>query len=209
MKNLTIWVAAYLLVLVIAGFVKADATIGPIETTTISTDTVAFTDPDLTYVNGIYRLDDKPYSGTVYRVLKGYAIETYSPVVDGRLHGRYTSYYANGDPYETRTYSNGLSTGTHIGYWEGAGHKKFEYNYLDQKKEGTQRTWYRNGDPAEAYFYHDDQLSGRQQAWRENGSLYRNYIVKEGIPYGLQKSKTCYEVSDQRVVRQADKPAAK
>lgn len=203
------WVAACLLIVVIAGLAKTDTPIDSESTAAIPTDTVAFTDPSLSYTNGMYQFGGEPFTGTVHRVLKGYEIETYSTLVDGRLNGPYTSYYASGAPYETRTYRDGLSTGTHTGYWEDTGHKKFEYSYLDQRKEGTQRTWYRNGDPAEAYTYHNDRLSGLQQAWRENGSLYRNFIVRDGIPYGLQKAKTCYEVSDGRIIRQADKPAAK
>ena len=182
----------------------------PLDSTQVTpTDTIAYTNPDLTYKNGAYQYDGEPFSGVVHRVLKGYAIESYSSVLQGRLHGAYSSYYASGKPYEIRTYHNGLSTGTHTGYWEDSGLKKFEYNYQNQKKEGRQRSWYANGDPAEAYTCHDDRLDGLQQAWRENGSLYRNFVVRDGIRYGLQKSKTCYEVSDERVVLQAEKVAAK
>ena len=137
----------------------------PLDSTQVTpTDTIAYTNPDLTYKNGAYQYDGEPFSGVVHRVLKGYAIESYSSVLQGRLHGAYSSYYASGKPYEIRTYHNGLSTGTHTGYWEDSGLKKFEYNYQNQKKEGRQRSWYANGDPAEAYTCHDDRLDGLQQA---------------------------------------------
>ncbi len=205
MESLQIWFVTCLFLLGIGAFAEFDNATYSVSLSASPIDTVAFEDPALTCVDGAYRFDDEPFSGVVYRVLKGYAIETYSSVAGGRLHGSYTSYYASGVPYEVRTYRNGLSTGTHTGYWEDTGDKKFEYHYLEQKKEGTQRTWYATGDPAEAYTYRDDRLDGQQQAWRENGSLYRNFVVRDGIRYGLQKSKTCYEVSDEQVVLQADK----
>lgn len=176
-----------------------------VDTTGIPADTIAFTHPGLTYSNGEYFFENKLYSGMVYKVLKGYSIATYSSVLNGRLHGTYRSFYASGKPYEIRQYRKGLSVGKHLGYWEDSGNLKFEYHYYDQKKEGSQKSWYANGNLAYAYMYSNDQLEGLQQAWRENGSLYRNFVVKNGISYGLQKSKSCYEVIDEEVVRQADK----
>ncbi len=206
MNNLSIQLLACLLLLVCGVVVKSDSKSPTPASEALTVDTLAFTNPLLTYENGTYRYGELPFSGVVHRVLKGFAIESYTTVRDGRPHGAYRSFYASGKPYEVRTYQEGLSTGTHTGYWEDSGRKKFEYTYHDEQKEGPQRTWYANGDPAEAYTYHNDRLDGLQQAWRENGSLYRNFIVKNGIRYGLQKSKTCYEVSDGRLVVQADKP---
>ncbi len=205
MESLTIRIVACLFLLAIGGFMKSGATPYSASPNEIAVDTVAYTDARLAYTNGTYLYDSEAFSGVVHQVLEGFDIQTYSTVLEGRLHGAYRSYYASGQPYEVRTYRNGLATGTHTGYWEGSGNRKFEYHYQEQKKEGTHRTWYANGDPAEAYTYHDDRLDGLQQAWRDNGSLYRNFVVKDGTRYGLQKSKTCYEVSDGRVVLQADK----
>ncbi|MBK8500907.1 MAG: hypothetical protein IPL46_01155 [Saprospiraceae bacterium] len=175
------------------------------DTSAIPNDTLACTNLNLAYVNGGYLLDNEPYSGVVYKVLKGYDIGTYSSVLNGQLHGTYTSFFASGRPYEIRKYRNGLSVGKHIGYWENSGKLKFEYNYCNQKKEGIQKNWYSDGSLASTYSYHDDKLDGLQQAWRENGSLYRNFVVKDGIRYGLQKTKTCYELNDGKVVLQANK----
>lgn len=171
----------------------------------IPVDTIAITAANMTYVNGRYLLNEQPYSGIVYKVLKGFNVATYNSVLNGQLHGTYRSYYASGKPYEIRQYRNGLSVGTHIGYWEKTGELKFEYNYHNQKKEGSQKNWYSDGSPAYVYHYKDDRLDGLQQAWRENGSLYRNFTVKDGVNYGLQRSKTCFEVSDGQPISQEDK----
>ncbi|WP_339756322.1 hypothetical protein [Algoriphagus aquimarinus] len=168
-------------------------------------DTLAFTDPILSYVNGKYLVGNMPYSGIVFKVLKGYDVETYSSVFNGVLHGTYRSFFASGKAYEVREYRDGLSEGKHVGYWENSGKLKFEYNYSDQKKEGSQMGWYADGSLAYAYDYRDDHQDGLQQAWRENGSLYRNFVVKNGVRYGLQESKACYEVIDEVVVKQEDK----
>ncbi len=206
MNNLSIQLLACLLFVVLGVVVNFDAKSHTPASVALTVDTLAFTNLLLTYENGTYRYGEVPFSGVVHRVLKGFAIKSYTTVADGRPHGEYRSYYASGKPYEVRTYRNGLSTGTHTGYWEDSGFIKFEYTYHNEQKEGPQRTWYANGDPAEAYTYHNDRLDGPQQAWRENGSLYRNFVVQDGIRYGLQKSKTCYEVSAGRLVLQADKP---
>ncbi|MCP9235238.1 toxin-antitoxin system YwqK family antitoxin [Lewinella sp. JB7] len=205
MDSLTVQLFACLLLLVFGGIVTSGTRPYVVagDTATVRVDTVDFADSRTIYVNGIYRYDGEPFTGVVHRVLKGYDIATYSTVREGRLDGVYRSFYASGRPYEVRTYRDGLSTGTHFGYWEASGTLKFAYTYEAQKKEGLQLTWYANGDPAEAYTYHDDRLEGLQQAWRENGSLYRNFIVRDGVRYGLQKSKACFEVSEGGVVLQA------
>tara|TARA_R110000868_G_scaffold162251_1_gene393317 strand:+ start:393 stop:1091 length:699 start_codon:yes stop_codon:yes gene_type:complete len=175
----------------------------------IITDTIAFTNPNLEYVNGKYLLNNTPFSGVVYKVLKGFKVATYSSVLNGQLHGIYKSFYPNGNPYEIREYKLGLSVGKHTGYWENTGELKFEYNYDNQKKEGYQKSWYASGNLAYVYNYKNDKFEGLQQAWRENGSLYRNFVVKNGVNYGLQKSKSCYEVSNEKVIRQASKLVSK
>ena len=168
----------------------------------IPADTIASTAANVTFVNGRYLLNKKPYSGIVYKVLKGFNVATYSSVLHGQLHGTYRSFYASGKPYEVRQYRNGFSVGKQIGYWENTEHLKFEYNYYNQKKEGVQKNWYVDGQPAYTYYYKDDRLDGLQQAWRANGSLYRNFTVKDGVNYGLQRSKSCFEISEDEVVSQ-------
>ena len=178
-----------------------------VDISAIPVDTIKNTDANVSFVNGRYFLNSKPYSGVVFKVLKGYDVATYSSVLNGQLHGTYKSFYASGKPYEVRQYRNGLSVGKQIGYWERTGQLKFEYNYYNQKKEGVQKNWYEDGRPAYTYQYKEDRLDGLQQAWRENGSLYRNFTVKDGVNYGLQRSKTCFEISDNEVVSQEYKAA--
>jgi antitoxin component YwqK of YwqJK toxin-antitoxin module len=172
-----------------------------IDTTAIPNDTIDFQDPRVSYVNGIYFFKDKKFSGILRKVLRGYNVKTYSSLLNGQLHGTYRSFYENGQRYEVRRYKNNLSLGKQYGYWEGSGQMKFEYNYYNEKKEGLQKNWYYNGDPNYVYNYKNDRQDGLQQAWRSNGSLYRNFIVKEGVRYGLQNSFSCYEVRKGKIKR--------
>jgi antitoxin component YwqK of YwqJK toxin-antitoxin module len=163
----------------------------------IPTDTISFNNSNLSFINGIYYLKNKTYSGTVYKELNGYKIKTYSTVFKGKLHGIYRSFHENGHPYEIRNYKDNISLGKQIGYWKNTGKLKFEYNYYYNKKEGIQKGWYSNGNIAYVYNYKNDKQEGFQQAWRYNGSLYRNFEVKNGIRYGLQKAKSCYQLEDE------------
>ena len=94
-----------------------------------------------------------------------------------------------------RSYRANLSYGRHVGYWDN-GNIKFDFTYVDDKREGLQRQWYRSGAPYVALNFHDDKEDGMQQAWRENGKLYINYEARDGFRYGLQKSSLCYTLVD-------------
>ena len=82
-----------------------------------------------------------------------------------------------------------------MGYWDN-GNIKFDFTYLDEKREGLHRQWYRSGAPYTALTFRDDKEDGMQRAWRENGKLYINYEARDGFRYGLQKSALCYELVD-------------
>jgi hypothetical protein len=173
----------------------------PINTTWITNDTIDFSNPKVSFINGIYYLNNKAYSGIVFKELKGFKVKTYSSVLNGKLHGKYQSFYENGKPYEIRNYKNNVSFGMQLGYWKSTGVLKFKYNYINDKKEGLQKSWYDNGELAYVYNFKNDKQDGLQQAWRKNRSLYRNYVVKNGGRYGLQKAKSCFELEDEKVVK--------
>ncbi|WP_430409535.1 toxin-antitoxin system YwqK family antitoxin [Kordia sp.] len=170
-----------------------------INTSDIPKDTVAFSNPKLLFINGIYYLNNVTYSGIIYKELKGNKIKTFSSVLNGKLHGTFKSFHENNTIYEIRNYKNNVSLGKQTGYWQTTGKLKFEYNYFNDKKEGIQKSWYSNGNIAYIYNYRDDKQDGFQKAWRQNGSLYRNFQVKNGIRYGLQKSKSCATIQDGKI----------
>ncbi|QDK79324.1 hypothetical protein EXU85_12220 [Spirosoma sp. KCTC 42546] len=173
-----------------------------IDTTGIPKDTVLGSDQRLAVLNGIYLLNNKKYSGILKELYPNGTVKTYASVYQGRLHGRYKSFYENGHPYEVRLYRNNLSTGRHYGYWPERGILKFDYTYFDEKREGQQKRWYKNGKPYLFTTYTDDHEDGLQQGWRENGKLYLNYVAKDGHRYGLQQAALCYTLRKQKIKSQ-------
>ena len=82
-----------------------------------------------------------------------------------------------------------------MGYW-GNENKKFDFQYLNDKREGIQKQWYESGKPYFELNFSDDRENGMQKAWRENGKIYINYEVKDGVRYGLQKAVLCYTLKN-------------
>ena len=170
-----------------------------IDTTGIPHDTVLGSDKRLSSVNGIFMLGSRNYSGILKVLYPNGTVKTYASVLQGMLHGRYKSFYENGHSYEVRLYKNNLSTGRHYGYWPEGKMLKFDYTYFEEKKEGLQRRWFKNGKPYLFTNYTDDHEDGLQQGWRENGKLYLNYVAKDGHRYGLQQSALCYTLINQKI----------
>jgi antitoxin component YwqK of YwqJK toxin-antitoxin module len=90
-----------------------------------------------------------------------------------------------------RNYKDGIGYGRHFGYWQN-GNKKFDFIYINDKREGIQKQWYESGSQYYELSFTNDQENGMQKAWRENGKPFINYEVKDGVRYGLQKSALCY-----------------
>lgn len=170
-----------------------------IDTTVIPKDTLNMHNPKMSFVNGLYYLEGKKYSGILAQSYPNGNPKSYSSIWEGMLHGAYRSFYENGKPFEVRHYKNNLSTGRHYGYWAESGKMKFDFNYYEEKREGTQKKWYKSGKPLVFMHCENDHEVGLQQAWRENGKLYVNYVAKDGHIYGLQQTELCYKLINQEV----------
>jgi antitoxin component YwqK of YwqJK toxin-antitoxin module len=170
-----------------------------VDTTLISHDTVFSSDKKLSLVNGLYLYANNTFTGIVVEMYDNGVVKKQLSVYKGMLHGRYKSFFENGMPWEVRMYKNNLSTGTHIAFWPETGNQKFEYNYYEEKMEGSQKKWYPTGKPFLALHYTNDHEDGLQQGWRENGKLFLNYVAKDGFRYGLQKAALCYSLRDGKI----------
>jgi antitoxin component YwqK of YwqJK toxin-antitoxin module len=170
-----------------------------IDTTGIPHDTVDATAPGIALVNGLYMAGSNRYSGIIRERYAGGGIRSYRSVLQGMMHGTYTTYYQDGTHWEVRHYRNNLATGRHCGYWPGSGRLRFEYTYYEERKEGMQRLWYQSGKPFIFSHYVADREDGLQQAWRENGKLYINYVARDGHTYGLQQTALCYTLVNQEI----------
>lgn len=170
-----------------------------IDTSLIPKDTVLQGDTRLSVINGICFINNEKFSGILKELYPGGGIKSYSSMSQGMLYGPYKSFYEDGSCFEVRIYRNNLATGRHYGYWPGSNNLKFDYNYYEEKKEGPQKKWYRNGTRYLFANYVNDHEEGLQQGWRENGKLFLNYVVKDGYVYGLQQTALCYTLLNEKI----------
>jgi antitoxin component YwqK of YwqJK toxin-antitoxin module len=196
-----LFLSALIFLLSCSGMRKRGEDIAPplfsVDTTAIPKDTTLSTAPNLKLDNGIYRINNLPFSGYVKELYSNNQLSIVSGYLNGMQHGTSISYYPNGKLRFVRMYKENKSFGKHIGYWEN-GNPKFEFYYLNDKREGANKQWYITGNPYAFLNFKDDKEDGMQQAWRENGKPYINYEAKDGFRYGLQKSGLCFTLKDEK-----------
>ena len=169
-----------------------------VDTTLIPHDTVSSTAVNLKLNNGLYYFDNKTYSGFIKENYENGRIKKITACLKGMQHGRSVSFYPDEKSCDSRMYKENKSFGKHFGYWEN-GNMKFEFYYLNDKREGSNKQWYHSGQPYAFLNFKEDKENGTQQAWRENGKLYMNYEAKDGFRYGLQKAGLCYTLYNQKI----------
>jgi antitoxin component YwqK of YwqJK toxin-antitoxin module len=116
------------------------------DTSSISKDTVLSTAPNLKLDNGIYYLNNLPFSGYRKELYENKQLSFVAGYLNGMQHGNSTSFYPNGQLRFIRMYKENKSFGKHFGYWEN-GNQKFEFYYLNDKREGINKQWYITGKP--------------------------------------------------------------
>ncbi len=192
----TLW--ALLVLMALEAGCRAVAAEAPTATRVVSVDvsaipatTLSATDPRLVLTNGVYLLDGRAYDGAIEERYPDGTVKSVGSFLGGMRHGLTETFYAGGQPRDSRSYRANLSYGRHVGYWDD-GRMKFDFFYLDDKREGVQQQWYRSGAPYTSLTFRDDEEDGMQRAWRENGRPFINYEARDGFRYGLQKAALCY-----------------
>ncbi len=166
-----------------------------VDTSKVTTDTVMWNDENLQIKNDEFYLNGFQFSGYVLDVYPNGKRKVIAQVYLGKRHGTTRSFYSSGKLFEQRMYKNNRNTGRHYGYWEN-GLMKFDYLYFEDKRAGDMKQWYQTGQPYIFAHYKEDKEDGLQRAWRQNGKLFANYVVKEGIAYGLQETTLCYTLEE-------------
>lgn len=155
-------------------------------------------EPDLVLANGIYLFRGEPLDGVIEEQYPGGAVKGRASYSHGMRHGTAQTFYADSRLRDTRSYRASLSYGRHVGYWDN-GNLKFDFTYLDEKREGLQRQWYRSGAPYTALTFRDDKEDGLQRALaREREALHQLRGARR-LPVGLQKSALCYKLADEAI----------
>lgn len=169
-----------------------------VDVSSIPKDTISILDKNLKLDNGIYCLNNKPYSGFIKEFYPNDTLKSVGSYLNGMQHGITQTYFPDGKTKDIRSYKANKSFGRHLGYWEN-GNQKFDFIYINDKREGCNKQWYESGKPYTFLNFKDDKEDGMQQAWRENGKIYINYEAKNGFRYGLQKSALCYTLIDEKL----------
>ncbi len=146
--------------------------------------------------NGVYYYKDGLFSGNIISRYASSMVKEKSPYFNGLKEGISYSWFENGQVESERNYSKGEKDGTHYGWYE-SGAKRFEYNFKNGFADGESTEWYRTGGVAKKTIYNNG-VEDRVQAWRDNGKLYANYVIKDGVIYGLNNSNLCYSLKNER-----------
>jgi hypothetical protein len=175
--------------------VKRGRQIEPVDVSGIPADTVDAGSLGLVEANGLFFLNAQPFSGFIRESHDSGTLRRITSVYSGAQHGVTRTYYPDGQLRDARSYRANRAYGRHHGYWANQA-LKFDFQYVDDRREGIQKQWYQSGRPYTLLTYENDREVGLQQAWRESGRPFMNYEVRDGIRYGLQKSVLCNETED-------------
>jgi antitoxin component YwqK of YwqJK toxin-antitoxin module len=164
----------------------------------IPNDTIVLNNAKLKLQNGVYYQGSKPYSGFIKEEYATGTLKSIGSYFQGKQHGLTKTFFPNAKLETERNYQDGIGYGRHFGYWQN-GNKKFDFIYINDKREGIQKQWYESGSQYYELSFTNDQENGMQKAWRENGKPFINYEVKDGVRYGLQKSALCYTLKNEKM----------
>lgn len=142
-----------------------------------------------TIVNGkpaqclLFALDNK--GDTIFAV----------PYRNGREDGWSRSYYPNRQVKERRFFKNGWKEGEHKG-WYPNGRRAYCYHFEADVYNGTVKEWSPTGVLFRDMNYSKGMELGAQVIRYADGKIKSNYVIKNGVRYGLLGTKNCINVSD-------------
>ena len=146
--------------------------------------------------NGIYYYNGELFSGYLTAHYKNGVLSEKRNYSAGKQEGFSFTWFENGVMQDKRFYVNGEKDDTHYG-WYNDGSKRFEYNFDNGMNNGVSTEWYNSGQVAKKTVY----VNGNEesvQAWRDNGKLYINYVVRDGVIYGMNNSHLCYTLKNEK-----------
>ena len=162
----------------------------------VSLSLIEVTDEDIKSQGGITYVEQKPYSGTLYKLYPGTADTLYiRKYLQGKEHGHWKQFHPGNELAEHRYFRNGQKEGEHIGYFPG-GQLRFSYQLANDVYEGNNREWNIDGSLILDMNYVAGQEEGSQKVWYDNGKIKANYVIKNGRRFGLLGTKNCLNVSD-------------
>ena len=90
--------------------------------------------------------------------------------LNGKKHGKYQSWFIDGEKKQSGNYLNGQFNGEFIG-WYKSGRKKFIAQFLNDMGNGENIKWYRNGKRELVENWKNGEANGAFKRWFENGNI--------------------------------------
>jgi antitoxin component YwqK of YwqJK toxin-antitoxin module len=132
----------------------------------------------------------QPFSGAVYSLYPNGDIAKIAHYADGLQEGTTTIWYPGRKLAQQRWFADGKKEGINRGWWPN-GKLKFEYHFSDGEYNGEVTEWNPNGTLYRRFHYLNGHEEGRQQMWWDDGSIRANYVIVDGLKYGLTGQKLC------------------
>ena len=105
---------------------------------------------------------------------------------DDKVDGKYTKWYYNGNKKEETDFKDDKIDGKEI-YWDERGQKRSEGNYKDGKKDGNYTEWYDNGLKKYDINFKDEKKDGEYKKWDDAGKTIWKLVFKDDrcVDYSL------------------------
>ena len=144
---------------------------------------------------GVLIFKNKPYSGKVIYHTHNKYLKSEINYLKGKKHGLAQHWFPTGELKEKRTYTNGIKTGVHYGWWA-PDILKFVYHFnTEGAYHGEVKEWYRDGQLYMYFNYNKGKELGSQRLWKNDGAIKANYTVVNGERFGLIGLKKCFKVT--------------
>ncbi|MFY1045896.1 toxin-antitoxin system YwqK family antitoxin [Chryseobacterium sp. GP-SGM7] len=146
--------------------------------------------------NGLVVNDNKPFSGIIYSFYPN--TKDTAEIMgfkNGKEHSQWKRFFLNGKLMEQRFFNNGTKVKTLKQWWEN-GKPKLACSFLKGENNGEFKEWNERGQLIKAMHYKLGHEDGSQKQFYDNGKVRSNYVMKNGIRYGLLGTKNCVNVTD-------------
>jgi antitoxin component YwqK of YwqJK toxin-antitoxin module len=150
-------------------------------------------DPLLTHREGYVYYNAETFTGILFSNYVNGNPERETPYYQGKEDGIMQAWYPDKSREQERLFIDGKKEGTHHGWWAD-GKPKFEYQFNNDEHDGTAKEWFKDGRLYRCFRYTAGHEEGLQQMWWADGKVRANYVVKDGVQYGLIGRKFCKNV---------------
>jgi antitoxin component YwqK of YwqJK toxin-antitoxin module len=133
--------------------------------------------------DGIWRLNDTPYSGKCIAYHQNGNKESESEFMEGKMNGYTISYYRNGNIEESVEWKSGIASGK-VKYYYETGQITEEGQVVNESKEGIWKAYYSNGQIESIENYKNNVLTDSFIGYYMNGNIEMIGFWENGVQDG-------------------------